>query len=328
MRFLTFIFSAIFAVSLTPDPAHANCDYGTFEAACKIKSGHYRIRKPDGAGPHPTVVYLYGSLGNSAQKLSDTGFIQAFVERGYAVIVPVALDLRYDTGIGSGWFLRHERGQRKRNEIKFVESVLGDAQVRHNIDRRKVMIVGMSRGGFLTWEIACHRPELAQAYAPIAAGYLGPMPRRCKRAVKLLHTHGRTDKIVPLNPKQPWVSAGAKAMDLGAAFNVIARTNGCTPPSRPKKFREYDRSSWSCPRGASLDLLVHNGGHTIPLSWYSTVVDWFAGGPATPNTGTATTAGTSSPRFKSVGAEQGSRFKRPGSGAKLGSGTSPNLESD
>ena len=195
MRILTCLFIALAAWLSTPESVLANCKFGSFEGACKTKNGHYRIRTPDGPGPHPAVVYLYGSLGNSAEKLAHDGFVQAFVERGYDVIVPAALDVRYRSGLGSGWFLRNERGAKKRDDTKFVEEVLNNAQVSHGIDRRRVMIVGMSRGGFLTWEIACHKPDLAQAYAPVAAGYLGKMPKRCARGVRLLHTHGRGDKI-------------------------------------------------------------------------------------------------------------------------------------
>lgn len=330
MRVFPTLIALVLAWALLPSAAHANCDFGAYEAACKTKNGHYRIRKPEGAGPHPAVVYLYGSLGNSARKIADSGFVQAFVERGYAVIVPVALDLRYTTGLGSGWFLRHERGRRKRDDIKFVEEVLGDAQVRHRIDRRRVMIVGMSRGGFLTWEIACHRPDLAQAFAPIAAGYLGPMPKRCEKSVKILHTHGRGDRIVPLRSDKPWTSAGARAMPLGDALNTMARTNGCSSPARPVKFREYDRTTWSgCPRGASVDLLVHNGGHTIPYSWYSTVMDWFQGsGRSGSQPNAVSHTGSTSPRFKSVGSGANSRFKRPGTGTGTVSGSAPSANTD
>ena len=309
MRFVLPLFLLI-AMLLPGTPALADCDIGGRAVPCAIKDGHYRIRTPDGAGPHPAVVYLYGSLGNSAEKLRHEGFVQAFVERGYAVIVPAALDLRYADGLGSGWFLRHEKGRRKRDDTQFVADVIRDAEIRHRVDRKRILIAGMSRGGFLAWEIACHRPLLAQAYAPIAAGYLGPMPKRCERPVRLLHTHGRADQIVPLEKNHRWSSGGAVMRPLSEALDRIARTGGCTSPDRPKRFREYERTRWQgCPRGASVDLLMHSGGHTIPLSWYSTVIDWFEGETAViPQV----SQGGARPRFKGVGSKDGGRFKRVG----------------
>lgn len=276
----------------------AGCDIGVHGGACATKSGYYRIRTPGGAGPFPAVVYLYGSLGNSALQMGDQGFVQAFIDRGYAVIVPVALDLRYVDGKGSGWELRNELGRKQRDDMAFIAEVLDDAEVRHRIDRRRVLITGMSRGGFLTWDIACHAPGLAAAYAPVAGGYLGRMPARCSGPVRLLHTHGRSDEIVPLDDARLWHSGGAKMEPLGTALATAARTGGCIAPRPPERFLDYDRTRWSdCGPGGSVDLLLHNGGHIVPLSWYSAVIDWFEGGSAsTP----ARVVGT--PRFIAAGA--------------------------
>lgn len=285
------------------------CEIGGREVACPTKNGHYRIRTPEGTGPHPTVVYLYGSTGNSGQILSNDSFVQAFIDRGYAVIVPAALDIRYRDGEDSGWHLRHERVRGKRDEIAFIAEVLADAEVRHRINRRRVLITGMSRGGFLTWEIACHAPTLANAYAPVAAGYLGRMPRKCERPVRLLHTHGRADQIVPLEQSERWRSGGATMRPLGEALDTMANTGGCINRGEAKKFKDYDRTTWQgCPRGASVDLLLHNGGHTIPLSWYSTVVDWFESDRRTVPQGVQ--GGTA--RFQGASAGEGSSLLRPG----------------
>lgn len=273
----------------------ASCDLGVHDGACATQNGYYRIRKPSGAGPWPAVVYLYGSLGNSARQIRDEGFVQAFVDRGYAVIVPVALDLRYADGTGSGWALKNELGRKQRDDAAFVAEVLDDAEVRHRIDRGRVLITGMSRGGFLTWDIACHRPGLAAAYAPVAGGYLGRMPARCAGPARLLHTHGRTDEIVPLAEAKAWRSGGARMEPLGAALAALARTDGCIEARQPQKFLDYDRTSWGdCGPGGSVDLLLHNGGHIVPLSWYSAVIDWFEGGAKAP----VRTVG--SPRFLAV----------------------------
>ena len=296
-------------VGLALGPAPASACLVDPDAACTTRSGEYRIRVPDGPGPHPAVVYLYGSLGESAQKIAQQGFVQAFVERGYAVIVPEALQLQYRNGVGTGWHLRHEGGRKQRDDAAFVREVLEDAAVEHGVDRRRVMIAGMSRGGFLAWEIACHDPGLALAYAPVAAGYLGDMPDRCEGPVRMLHTHGRTDTVVPLNPEAAWRSGGTSMMPLDAALERLAATSGCIGRKQPERFREYDRTSWQdCVQSSSIDLFLHNGGHSIPLSWYSSIVDWFETGtlPTTPRV----VSGGGTAVFRSVGERSGTRFKK------------------
>ena len=310
MRGVIGLFLAATLAALGAVPAEANCEIGGREVACETRNGHYRIRKPEGAGPHPTVLYLYGSTGNSAQKLASDGFVRAFVDRGYAVIVPAGLDKQYVGGlVDSGWFLRNSRARKQRDDTKFVAEVLADAEVRHRIDRNRVLIAGMSNGGFLAWEIACHNPELAAAFAPVAAGYLGAMPSRCKRAVRLLHTHGRSDKIVPIDTDETWRSGGVRMMPLSASLDRIARAGGCTTRGRPDRFKEYERSTWQgCGPNASVQALIHNGGHTIPLSWYSTVIDWFEEGLGSRRGGPV---GGGTARFLGAGSRDNSRFKKP-----------------
>lgn len=275
MRALLMIWAMALLALGTPDQAHAECAR-VAKDLCATKNGHYRIRVPRGLGPHPTVLYLYGSTGNSSQIISNDAFVQTFVSRGYAVIVPAALDVRYASGLDSGWHLRHERGQKQRDEVAFVAEVLRDAEQNFVIDRNNVLMAGMSRGAFLAWEIACHRPDLAKAYAPVAGGYLGPMPRQCKSPARIIHTHGTADKIVPYQSSKPWSSAGARAQPLSTALERMATTSGCEGPDKPVAYRDYQRTSWrGCDRGGSVDLLVHKGGHTIPRSWFQSVIDWY-----------------------------------------------------
>ena len=286
-----------------PAPAQANeCNFDGEVVPCRTQNGAYRIRTPEGSGPYPAVVYLYGSLGNSAQTIGNEGFVQAFVERGYAVIVPIALDVQYRDGvIGSGWNLRNYRGRKPRNETAFVREVLEDAEFRHRIDRNRVLMAGMSNGGFLAWEIACHNPDMATAYAPVAAGYMGRIPSRCAGPVKLLHTHGRADDIVPFDPKTPFRSGGAVMTPISKSLAAIGGPAGCSTETVKTRLREYDRTTLrDCEPGSKVELLVHDGGHTIPLSWFSTVVDWFEQNVSPRRGLQEQSSATSTPRFQGV----------------------------
>ena len=292
-------------------PAEAACGRYDDTNPCEIRNGHYRIVLPEGDAPHPTVLYLYGSLGNSGDLINNRGFVEAFTSRGYAVIVPAGLDLQYVSGTGSGWFLRNSRAPKKRDDTKFVSEVLTDAELRHRIDRRKVLIAGMSNGGFLAWEIACHAPDLAAAYAPVGAGYLGEMPTQCVKPVRVLHTHGRSDEIVTHDGRgDRRVSGGARIMLLDKTMETIARSNGCVRAAAPQRFLIYDRTTWQgCPRGGSVDLLMHDGGHTIPPSWFDYVIEWFE---SPGNIATARGGGIA--RFRTAG-DRGGRFRSSGGGS-------------
>ena len=50
----------------------------------------------------------------------------------------------------------------------------------------------------MVWDVACLRPETAAGYASIAGGFWKPGSTECAGPVHLFHTHGFSDRIVPL----------------------------------------------------------------------------------------------------------------------------------
>ena len=307
-RFLSVL---VFSLSLglpvlAPVPGYAaGCDLSGFDQPCKVQGGGYRVLIPEGDGPFPAMVYLYGSGGQSVSITSHPLFDAAVVQRGYALIIPAALDMEYRRGIYyTGWSLRHEPGGR-RDEVLFLERVLDDASRQFPIDRGRMLLAGQSRGAFLAWEIACHEPETAAAYAAHAGGYLGKLPTDCERPVRFLHSHGLADPIVPF-AGPPTVSGGVTMAALDDSLGLLAETNRCGGPEPDSAglMLGLQRKSWTgCAPGSSLDLLLHDGGHTMPIEWFRAVLDWFEEPPAEADEVTPLTrmAGVRpSGRFKSV----------------------------
>jgi polyhydroxybutyrate depolymerase len=303
--------------------AAGKCDYTGFDQPCAVQEGVYRALIPEGEGPFPVMVYLYGSGGQSVSITSHPLFNAAVVQRGYALIVPAALDMEYRKGVrSSGWALRHEPGER-RDEALFLSRVIDDVGRRFPIDRDRVLLVGQSRGAFLIWEIACHEPELAAAFAVHAGGYLGNLPEECERPVRFLHSHGLGDPIVPF-AGEPVVSGGVAMATLERSLDTLARTNRCrdVEPEDAGSRLGLQRTRWTgCAPGASLDLMLHGGGHVMPVDWFRTVLDWFEEPPAAVAVVTPLTRlpGVRAPgRFKAVpSAGAASATPKPGAGRRL-----------
>jgi polyhydroxybutyrate depolymerase len=267
--------AALVAVALSPAAQAARCDYSGFEQPCRVAGGEYRVLIPEGEGPFPALVYLYGSGGRAITIATHPVFETAVGARGYALIVPSALELTYAGGIrDTGWSLRHEP-RPVRDETAFVRAVIEDAARRFRLDRGRILLAGQSRGGFLATEIACHEPGLATAYAVHGAGYLGPLPERCAAPVRFLHTHGRADALVPLTGRA--LGGGFAIAPMFTTLDLIARTNGCgKDPGAAEAWLGFRRQGWSgCARGSRLDLMLHDGGHAMPSTWFRAVLDWF-----------------------------------------------------
>jgi len=271
------LIAALFAM---PAPAAARalnpCSFADFDTPCKVKDGAYRALTPEGGAPYPVVVYLYGSLGLADLIARNRLFQRALVDRGYVLLVPEALEVNYRGGVkGTGWGRRGRRNH-PRDDLDFLRQVLLDAERQLSIDRDRVLFMGQSDGGYMIWEIACHAPDLGAAFAVHAASYGGPLPRRCRRPVRFLQTHGREDEVVPFDGPRRYKGRLISA-PISKAMEVLARTNGCDGDPEPVgNYYEFKRIGWEgCAENAALDFLVHEGGHSWPRSWIPAVLDWF-----------------------------------------------------
>ena len=72
-----------------------------------------------------------------------------------------------------------------------------DAAAR-GVDRSRVLLAGFSRGGSMVWDVACHAPVTARAYAPVAGAFWEPLPASCQGGADLFQTHGWADRVIPL----------------------------------------------------------------------------------------------------------------------------------
>lgn len=292
----------------------ATCDFSGFDKPCAVEGGIYRAMVPQGQGPFPAMVYLYGSGGHSSTIANHPVFAASIVERGYALIVPAARNMQYRPGtVMTGWNLRHEP-EGSRDDARFIERVIDDASRRFRLDRQRILLAGQSRGGFLVWEISCHEPGIAAGYAVHAGGYLGPMPRTCARPVRMLHSHGLEDDVVPYSG-EPLVSGGVPMARIETSMASMARTNDCAGgPADADTMLGLVRTQWKgCLTDSSLDLLLHDGGHTMPVEWFRAVVDWFEETPeARPEIAPVTLG---------LGTRSEGRFKAlPQAGSLLGGG--------
>lgn len=252
------------------------CRFSSFDSPCTVREGSYRALVPQGLGPHPAVVYLYGSFGES-ERITGSGYFQRnVVRRGYALIAPSALEVAYRGGRrGTGWGRKARRGH-PRDDLAFLRRVLADAQARFNIDPRRLIFAGQSDGGFFIWEIACHAPQMGAAFAVHAATYGWRLPGRCERPVRFLQAHGQRDRVVPIEGPVDQ-GGGVAGASVDEALAMMARTGGCRADRvASERFHGFERRRWTgCRRGATVDYLVHSGGHGWPPSWLPAVLDWF-----------------------------------------------------
>ena len=82
--------------------------------------------------------------------------------------------------------------------MAFLRAVLADAAARAPIDPLRALLGGFSGGGMMAWRVACDAPGAFRAYLPVAGLLWRPLPEACAGPAPMLHVHGWSDPVVPL----------------------------------------------------------------------------------------------------------------------------------
>jgi polyhydroxybutyrate depolymerase len=256
---------------------------GTQPGACLLSQGSYHLELPpqsvqpvlaeQAAKLLPAVMFLHGYGGSGEGALGNKAMVRGLTERGYAVIAPDALPRR--EGRRSWNFFPGWEG---RDEAVFLQQVAQDAAERFGLDRGEMVLAGFSAGAFMVNYLACAAPTAFAAYAPVSGGFWRPQPESCAGAVRLFHSHGWTDGVVPLEGR---VLGGGQFQqgDIFAGLELWRATNRCAqqaPDTRRGDTAEL-RRRWVCGAGADIEFLLFSGGHRVPARWPGWMLDWLEG---------------------------------------------------
>lgn len=194
----------------------------------------FRVRVPEGEGPHPVLILLHGWTG-------DEDVMWVFASRlpdHYLMLAPRG---RYESKLGGyGWYPDARRDwpevtdfqESARELIEFLDGMKNEAarklagneaqkqawEALSRGDFTKVSLVGFSQGAALSYVLSLTHPERIQ----VVAGLAGFMPENAESLVEnqplrgkdIFVTHGSKDDIVPVERARNAVDllerAGAK----------------------------------------------------------------------------------------------------------------------
>ncbi|ETX16347.1 polyhydroxybutyrate depolymerase [Roseivivax halodurans JCM 10272] len=276
---LSILTTAIGLASVGTD-VRAAC--GAEEGACEIPGGTYHVELPDeGDDGAPALMFLHGWGSSGEGTLTMRGVVGAALARGYAIIAPDGIPRQGRSG--RTWAFHPERPQ-PRDEIAFLQAVRDDAAERFGLDPERMLLAGFSIGGSMTSYLACAEPDAFAAYAPVSGSFWRPHPEACAGPVRLFHTHGWRDPVVPLEGRLlrggSLDAPNAVAQgDVWHAMDLLRQASGCR--LQADEFASdgtYWRKDWtSCSDGAALGFALFDGGHGVPEGWAKMALDWFEG---------------------------------------------------
>lgn len=218
--------------------------------------------------PMPLVVSFHGG-GDSADKMANyTKFPDLAEREGFIVAFPNgtfgkrANGGTWNTGSGRDMGQAEKKGV---DDLSFVGAMLSQIKRDYSIDSGRVYVTGMSKGGMMTYTVACHFADQIAAIAPISSTMV---EARCQPSspVAVFHVHGTDDQSVPLNGGRGDNTGGGydyppvqKAVDFWTDRNKCSsdRTKQSVGPETV--CYTYQK----CVRDVTL-CLVDGGGHAWP----------------------------------------------------------------
>ena len=229
---------------------------------CVIGERTYRIKMPeghDGTTPVGAIVHAHGYRGTAAGVMRNKGLSRMASRLGVALIAP-------KSG-GDDWIIpgAPRRGDVDGSvEFNYFEAMLSDAAARFPIDRARLMASGFSAGGMMVWNLACYRGDMFAGFAPISGTFWEPVPDACASApVNLIHTHGTSDKVVPIEGRR---IADTKQGSVTKALSLFERLGEFGAPT-VSVDGELTCSRRTNGGGKILEYCTHPGGHSIKSKW-------------------------------------------------------------
>jgi len=189
----------------------------------------YLVHAGGAARPgRPLVLVLHGlgGIGAGIERGTSATFDRLADRDGAVVAYPQALGDPHRWN--DGWPVVMPAGAAQPDDLAFLAALVDALVAELGVDRRRVFAAGMSNGASMAYRLACERPDLVAAVAPVAGGMTPAVAGPCAQGapVALIDMHGTEDPIVPLD---------GLIRDGVAAW---ARRDGC--PERPASSRLED----------------------------------------------------------------------------------------
>ena len=100
-----------------------------------------------------------------------------------------------------------------------VMEMIEDAEQRYQVDPKRIILTGLSMGGYGTWELAAHYPKKFAALVPLCGGGIPYMTSRFK-STPVWAFHGAKDGGVPIHESQRMVDALKKNGSTQVKFTI------------------------------------------------------------------------------------------------------------
>lgn len=222
----------------------------------------YRLFVPAGgpARARPLLLALH-QLHGSALSWERRSRLDAGASANGVVVA-------YPDGVGHSWNAGtccQPAAGRGVDDVAFLRAVVADVARRTPIDLSRVAVTGFSNGGLMSYRLVCTAADLVHVAIPVAGDLVagGCEP---SRPVSVLHVHGGSDAVIPLDgvARSPLDPAGFPP--ARTSIGLVAAADRCGVGSDSLSGAVSVWRADGCAGGARVELMTSAGlGHSYPV---------------------------------------------------------------
>lgn len=236
-----------------------------------VATGSYVAVAPsgwDGRAPLPVTLLLHGAGATADDMVNYPDMRAAFHASGVLLVAP--------EGLNRGWASPGSPREGARDEVAFLDAIIGDLKQRFPIDASRVRVAGFSLGASAALDFACAQGGQVQAVLTVAGVFWTPMPARCAGgATNWLHIHGTADATFPMAGRV--IRDRWRQGDTMGAIGMVARSWQCGPPApapAPALSDAVCERQPGCGGGQAVQVCLHTGGHELRAEWLADFHRW------------------------------------------------------
>ena len=153
----------------------------------------YHLYAPAGLPEYAPLVFVMHGYGGSAGGIREYSQFDQLAERkGFAVCYPQAV---MGTDSLRSWNAGYSNPDV--DDVKFLSALARHLQEQFGLSRKNTFCTGMSNGADMCYVLACQRPDIFSAIAPVAGCMMESTLLKCNHpdGIPVFETHGTDDQI-------------------------------------------------------------------------------------------------------------------------------------
>ena len=167
------------------------------------------------------VISLHGMNQDPEYQQKQTQWNALADTEGFIVTYPLGNNKMWDTS-GTG-------------DVKFVETILEDMELKHNVDKNRIYLSGFSMGSWLGYHCLETLGDRIAAFGPVSGVDIGKQPK-ANRKVSIMHIHGTGDDVFKYKGDPSHMAGGYPSIE--EYVKKWAAYEGCDA-SNPEVIRPY-----------------------------------------------------------------------------------------